>query len=122
MAIMRITVRAALEMDKIREYSANAWGKQRATRYIEDMEKTLALLEEQPKVLLIKPEISEHLMFYVSGEHVLVFYRVNDDIYLVSVMHSKMDLSGRIRDLEPTLMREVEAMHVGVERSRGLGN
>ncbi|MGI9249610.1 MAG: type II toxin-antitoxin system RelE/ParE family toxin [Pseudohongiellaceae bacterium] len=111
MVAIHITERATLEIQAIEEYSKNRWGEHRATRYISGVDEALTLLSNHPNLLQTKSEISAHLKFYLSGEHILVFAQFNDDIYLITVMHSRMNLSHRIQELEPTLRSEVEIMH-----------
>ncbi|MGI9250661.1 MAG: type II toxin-antitoxin system RelE/ParE family toxin [Pseudohongiellaceae bacterium] len=111
MAIIHVTERAALKINEIEKYSRNKWGAPRADKYIDDVNETLALLRNHPNLLQTKSEISQYLKFYLSGEHILVFEQINDHIYLVTAMHSRMDISRRIQELEPTLKSEVEFIH-----------
>ena len=120
MAAIHITYRAAIEISEIEKHSRGKWGKSHAVKYINDLDKALTLLKEHPGLLQDKPAISRHLKFYTSGEHVMVFQRIRDDIYLVTVMHSKMELDKRVPELEPTLEREVEITHAKmIEAKKG---
>ncbi|MGI9322303.1 MAG: type II toxin-antitoxin system RelE/ParE family toxin [Pseudomonadales bacterium] len=83
MAAIHITERAALGINEIEEYSKDRWGARRAAKYISDVEQALVLLGDHPNLLQTKPEISKHLKFYLSGEHVLVFDQFDNDIYLL---------------------------------------
>ena len=118
MAIVHITDRAALEIKEIKQYSASRWGAHRAAQYAIDINKTLELIAEHPRVMRSKPEVSGRLGFYTSGEHILVFSQKNEDIYLMTVMHSKMEWIRRVGELEQTLMEEVEIMHARIMRGR----
>ena len=118
MAVVHITDRAAREIAEIREYSTSRWGAGQAAKYIEGIDRALGLLTEQPGILLSKPEISGHLKFYIAGEHVLALDAVGDDIYLMTIMHSKMALGSRIRDLEPTLAQEVAVMRAKAKQAK----
>lgn len=121
MVTLHITDRAALEVYKIEEYSRKEWGKQQANKYINDIDKILDLLREHPNLLRAKPEISKHLKFYTSGEHTLIFEKINNDIYFITIKYAGMELDKRIAELEPTLRKEVEIMHKKVIESRKPG-
>ena len=116
MAKAHITRRAGRNIDAIEEYSIRKWGERRAARYIDDIDKTLELLAGQPGLMQSKPEVSDQIKFYVSGKHILVLGQINGNVYLLTVMHFKMAWRQRVKEMHPTLMREMEQMHVEVTR------
>ncbi len=110
MVTLHITDRAALEIEQVQEYTKQQWGQDQADKYIADIDRILQLLQEYPDLLQTKTQISQYLKFYATGKHILVFEKINDEIYLITVKHTAMDLDSRMPELEPVLKEEVRAL------------
>ena len=106
-----VTRRAFEDLDEIDSYSRQEWGEDAAERYLEQFETALTLIKDTHGILRSNPDLSEHLLFYKAGNHLMVFTEYKKVIYLLTIKHERMDLIDRLTILEPTLALEVRALH-----------
>jgi len=109
--IIKLTDRAHYDLQKIKDYSVQQWGRKTANRYIEDIQTALSLLQESPDLLRHKSDISTQFKFYRVREHFLVCTKLKDVLYVLTIKHGQMDLPTRLRELEPTLVQEADLLH-----------
>ena len=106
-----LTRRALRDVDDIDLYSQAHWGEQVARQYLGDLQAAMGRLEERPGLLRREPGDSLRLCFNVVREHVLICDVVGENVYVLAVMHSVMDLPRRLEELEPQLVHEAELLH-----------
>lgn len=109
--IIKLTDRAHYDLQDIEEYSIQRWGKKTASRYLEDIQTALSLLQEKPDLLRQKPNVSPHFKFYRVREHFLVCVELKDFLLVLTIKHGQMDLPIQIAELEPTLIQEADLLH-----------
>lgn len=110
MTSISLTDRAMSDLNDIITYSTRTFGKKVASRYLIDIEGALLLLQEHPKILQQKQEISSCFSFYPVREHHLVCTEVDDMIIVLTITHCHADLPARLLKLEPTLLQEAEIL------------
>jgi len=103
--------RAIIDLASIKEYSIKNWGQQVAQEYLDKFDQAFERLKSSPDILHSKRELSGRLLFYRVERHWLVCDIIEDDIYVMMVMHGIMDLPNRIAEIEPQLLREAEIMY-----------
>lgn len=118
MTRIRLTYRALEDLDDIYKRSIRKWGEIVADQYIKQIEESLKLLEEYPKLLKINAKISGRFKVYPSGRHFLVCDIVEEEIYILTIQHMNMDLMNRLKDLAPMLEDEAKALYQKLKRSR----
>jgi len=111
MARAFLTRRALLDVDEIDRYSTERWGDPVAGQYLGDLHAAVERLAELPSLLRQRKEQSLRLRFYRVREHVLVCDVIDEDVYILTIRHAKMDLHRRIAELEPQLLDEAEYLH-----------
>lgn len=111
MVDIHLTDRALLDIEEIYEYSIKKWGEKTAERYLDQIQDSLLLLEENPKLLLLKPEISNRFKLYQTGSHCLICDVLDNDIYVITIKHLSLNLLDRLKTLEPTLKEEVHLLY-----------
>ena len=109
--VIRIAKRAAEDIAEIAEYSTQRWGEEVANRYVDDLESALTRLRAAPHLLRPEPSFHTTLCFYRVNKHVLVCDRIELCIYVLTVLHTAMDLSTRLAELEPQLALEAQLLH-----------
>ncbi|WP_339694939.1 type II toxin-antitoxin system RelE/ParE family toxin [uncultured Roseivirga sp.] len=119
MAQIHLTDRALLDIEEIYEYSIEKWGEKTAERYLDQIQDSLLTLEENPQLLLQKPEISNRFKLYQTGAHWLICDVVDNDIFVLTIKHLSLNLLDRLKTLEPTLEEEVNFLYQKALRSRG---
>jgi len=113
---LHLTQRALHDIQDIYDYSVSKWGNKVAEEYLDKMEETLSLLKSYTNLLTTKPQISEHFLAYQSGSHWLVCDMTDHDVFVLTVQHVSMDLLENIKELEPTLEKEMEILHQEIEK------
>uniref|UniRef100_UPI0040485C42 type II toxin-antitoxin system RelE/ParE family toxin n=2 Tax=Roseivirga sp. TaxID=1964215 RepID=UPI0040485C42 len=111
MVQIHLTDRAFLDIEEIYEYSIAKWGEKTAERYLDQIQDSLLLLEENAKLLLQKPEISNRFKLYQTGSHWLICDVLGNDIFVLTIEHLSMNLLERLRTLESTLEEEVNFLY-----------
>lgn len=110
--------RALRDFAESEAYSLEQWGKRAASRYLSELEAGVDRIRQHPE--LLRPESGLHcsLRFYSVNKHVLVCDVQPESIFLLTVLHSSMDIPSRLHDLAPTLSLETELLHRKVQQSR----
>jgi toxin ParE1/3/4 len=108
---LKLTDRAHYDLQDIEEYSIQRWGKKTASRYLEDIQTALSLLQEKPDLLRQKSQVSPHFKFYRVREHFLICVELKDFLLVLTIKHGQMDLPSLIAELEPTLGKEADLLH-----------
>lgn len=111
MVKVELTHRAMADLHDIHDYSVQTFGAKVAGRYLDDIEAALTMLQEQPDILLLKPEISNFFQFYPVRNHHLVCTRFADTIIILTIKHCQMDLPERLLEIEHTLQQEAELLY-----------
>ena len=110
MSRIAFTRRALRDLAEIDTYSIETFGQRVADEYMAEIDRALSLIGETPSLLRPRLDFSEHLSFYRVRRHFLVCDRLDDVVYVLTVMHGSMNLPDRIAELEPQLSQEVELM------------
>lgn len=117
MARILLTRRALADLSNIQESSIEKFGKKTASKYMASIEDILKTIQEYPDILRDRP-YSKQLQFYTVEKHTLVFTSLNDNVYVLTVKHSRMNIEERIKVLEPTLLQEAEIMYKRLKGSK----
>jgi plasmid stabilization system protein ParE len=107
-----------LEIAEIEHYSADQWGATTAEAYLNEISAAIERLAQSPGLLQLESGISRRLYFYRVRKHVLVCDYRKSIVAVLTVIHTSMDLSARLADLEPRLIAEVEILHERLHRQR----
>ena len=107
---IRLTDRSLNDLSAIQNFSIEQWGNRVANKYIQAIEDSLLLIQCNPDLLQHVEGFPDSLLFYRVKKHVLVFYRQDNIVVLVTVIHSSMDIPSRLAELEPMLLLEIEIL------------
>ena len=89
-----VTPRAQADLAGIYNYSVEKWGEAQAVRYIETLISRFAWLARHPTLGRSRDEIASGHRSFPEGEHIVFYVRDADDIYIIGVPHSGMDLAA----------------------------
>ena len=106
-----LTERALRDVRDIESYSIERWGNQTAQRYIDKIEAVLNRISERPDLLRKEPDFAESLRFHRVEKHVLVCDVQEQTIYVLTVLHTSMDIPKRLAKLLPQLSIEADLLH-----------
>ena len=105
-----LTDRALSDIQELEQYSVKQWGRKTADKYIDDIAAALDRLSENPHLLRLEPDLAPGLFFYRVRKHSLVCDYRGNTVYVLTVVHTSMDLPARLVELEPRLIAEVEML------------
>ncbi|MFL9935415.1 type II toxin-antitoxin system RelE/ParE family toxin [Paraburkholderia sp. RL18-103-BIB-C] len=81
---------AKADTEDILLYTLLTWGLQQMQNYSDMLDRTLATIQENPHIG--RPHVIEAYRCFPAGEH-LILYRVeNKTVFVVRILHSRMDL------------------------------
>lgn len=97
MAKFILTKKALDDLSDIWDYTYNTWSEQQADTYYENIIQVCELLAANPLIGKSYQIISDELMGFPCGKH-LVFYQIStpDEILIIRILHQSMDLKNRI--------------------------
>ena len=98
------------ELDTIYEYSVRERGELIAEEYLEEINQVLQLIQENPKVLMVREEISPHFQTYLVNKHWLICHVSGEVIVILTIIHTTRNVIERLDELEPKLKHEVEVL------------
>ena len=116
-----LTDRAVRDIADIRAYSVEQFGRRAANQYLSTIENTLNLLKSSPSLLRDQPELLSWFKFYRCKKHFLVCDQQAGDIYVLTLIHTSMDIPTRLLELEPSLSIEVQLLHRKLQQARKRG-
>ena len=106
-----LTERALQDIRAIEGYSAEQWGNEVAQKYVDKIETALDRIVEQPDLLREEPDFADSLRFHRVEKHVLVCDIQGESVYVLTVLHTSMDIPGRLAKLQPQLSLEARLLH-----------
>lgn len=92
------------------------WGRRTADKYLDEFAAALDRLSLNPEILHREPAFAPNLFFYRVKKHFLVCDFRDNCVYVLTVIHTSMDLPTRLAELEPRLIAEVEFLHERLHR------
>ena len=113
-----LTDRALQDLRNIESYSIERWGRATADKYIDQVESALSRIAETPELLRDEPDFADSLKFHRVHNHVLICDVQGETVYVVAVLHTSMDVPGRLAKLKPQLLLEVSLLHDKVAASK----
>ncbi|NUQ65778.1 MAG: type II toxin-antitoxin system RelE/ParE family toxin [Pirellulales bacterium] len=82
-----------------------------AAKYIGRIESALDRIAENPDLLREEPQFAESLRFYRVEKHVLACDVQEELVYVLTVLHTSMDIPTRLARLQPQLLLEARLLH-----------
>lgn len=117
-ASVSLTQRALSDLREIEAFSITQWGRQAADNYLDEIGSALDRLSENPDILRHEPGFIADLYFYRVKKHFLVCEYQNESVIVLTVIHTAMDLPGRLSELEPRLVAEAELLKATLREVR----
>jgi len=96
MAEYRLSVLAEQDVEDILDYTWDQHGEERAFRYVERLKRNLSVLAENPLLAPKRTEFNPPVRLFPSGEHTIVYLEKADHIFIVRLLHQRMDIKRHI--------------------------
>ncbi len=95
---LHISARAQRDYKKIQRYTRDSYGKEQVLKYAALLKGCFEKITDNPMLGHWRPDIPRTHKAYNAGEHIIV-YRVEDQtVYVVAILHSRMDLSRHLEE------------------------
>ena len=108
---IKLTDRTFDDLRDIESYSLEMWGKKVADKYLDGIESSLVLLQENAGLLQEVEGFSGKLKYYRVKNHFLICTELDEFIIVLTIKHIQMDIITQLIKLEPSLMIEVELLY-----------
>ncbi|MBL8889242.1 MAG: type II toxin-antitoxin system RelE/ParE family toxin [Planctomycetaceae bacterium] len=108
-AKLYLAERAIRDLQEIESYSIGQWGKVKAEEYLDAFERFFSLVESQPEILIPIPNLKA-LLTHAVEKHVVVCTKWNQDLLVLTIVHSSREILVYLDKLLPTLNAEVNRM------------
>ena len=96
MARFVLSPRAQADLDKIWDYSAEAWGDDRTERYIHEVWQAIKSVAKNPRHGSSCDDIRTGYFKYAIGSHFLFYRLIPDGIDVVRILHQRMDFERHL--------------------------
>ncbi|QPJ61305.1 MAG: type II toxin-antitoxin system RelE/ParE family toxin [Candidatus Nitronauta litoralis] len=89
--ILLLSLEAEDDIRDILQYTLETYGEQQLLVYQEKLDQALATVLNNPGVGHKRPDLPPEYDAYPEGEHILIFRVKEKTIYVVRVLHGRMD-------------------------------
>ena len=95
----RIFRRALVEQDLVNIwlYTFNEWGEKQANKYLDDLDRAIKLLAEQPLISRMRTELDPPVRLHHHGNNLIVYLAGDDGISIVRILHESMVVDGHLK-------------------------
>lgn len=114
---LHLTQRAIRDIQEIEDHSFEIWGRATADKYLEGFSAAFDRLEQHPGLLRLEPELAPGLYFYRVARHFLVCELQESAVFVLTVIHTSMDISTRLAELTPQLIVEAEILRAALTKA-----
>ena len=98
MPIIYKRVLAEQDLIDIWLYTFGAWGEAQADEYIDNIDKALRLLAEQPQLCRLREEFDPLVRIHHCQSHLIVYTEIKGGVEVIRVLHESMDIDCRLED------------------------
>lgn len=77
-------------------YTWHEWGEQQADFYLDELERAIQLVAEQPKLGRLREEFVPPVRIFNHAHHLLVYHVVPEGIRIIRVLHKNMDVDAQL--------------------------
>ena len=96
MAHYKFTDKAEQDLENIIDFTINKWGNDQANRYINELEKRVSGLANNPNIGLNRNNLSPSLLSFPYQSHILYYIKTDNGITIARVLHRSMDPTGHL--------------------------
>ncbi len=99
----RLTLAADADLVHIWNYTAKTWGQNQAKEYLKRLERCFIDVAKNPKKGRPRNEILPDLFSYQEGKHVIFFKKRPTQIFILRVLHERMDIPRHLGSVSEPL-------------------
>jgi toxin ParE1/3/4 len=99
MAKVILRQEAINDLSDIWFYTLHKWSETQADKYYNEIKIACKEIGENPTIGKNYTDISEQLLGFKSGKHILFYHQISaDEIEVIRILHESMDLKNRISE------------------------
>lgn len=99
MANVTLRQEAINDLTEIWNYTIENWSEDQADKYYNSLKLACKKIGEKPAIGKKYSEISEHLLGFKTGKHIIFYYVISTfEIEIIRILHENMDLENRLND------------------------
>jgi toxin ParE1/3/4 len=91
-----LSPRARTDLEGIWDYTAERWGVDQAEDYIRLLQRAIETVADDPRKGRPCDEVRRGYRKYTAGSHVLLYRSVKAGIYIVRILHGRMDFERHL--------------------------
>ena len=91
---VRITPRAARDLDAIAQWTLHQWGAAQMESYLHGLRDRLNWLAENPEAGRVRNEVREGYRSFREGQHIVFYVIQADAIAIIGIPHQAMDIGS----------------------------
>ncbi|MBX2869088.1 MAG: type II toxin-antitoxin system RelE/ParE family toxin [Acidiferrobacterales bacterium] len=93
---IKITDSAKLDLVEVGQYTEHRWGERQRDKYLGDIDACLISLAEEPNLGRGRSELRTGCFSYSVGKHVIFFTHDSETLYVLAVLHERMDFERHL--------------------------
>ncbi|MBO3463052.1 type II toxin-antitoxin system RelE/ParE family toxin [Aetokthonos hydrillicola Thurmond2011] len=93
-----LSERAQRDYKKIQRYTRDVHGKEQVLKYAALLKGCLETITDNPMLGHWRSDIPQTHKAYNAGEHIIVYRVVAQTVYVVAILHSRMDFSRHLEE------------------------
>ncbi len=96
MTRFKLSRKAAQDLKEIYQYGYREYGEKRADNYVDGLEKTFAVLADNPLLCRERFEFVPPVRIHPHNRHLIVYVCKPDGILIVRLLHQRMDVQRHL--------------------------
>jgi toxin ParE1/3/4 len=93
-----IARQARAELSQIKRKSRRDWGERRTADYMAAIDRAILAVARGEEQGRVRPDVGPGYRLVYSGRHAVVWRETDDTIFVVHVLHDRMDFPSRFSD------------------------
>lgn len=95
--VLRLTVQAQADFDRIGAYTMDMWGEDQAVNYLTRLDQTFAALASTPALGKARDDLRQGLLSFPCNRHVIFFRRNRlGNVEILRILHERMDFERHL--------------------------
>lgn len=75
----------------ILQYTFETWDKKQVFIYRAVLDRALAMIQKNPRIGMLKPELSPKHRIFSAGQHLIIYYSTENAVMISRILHKRMD-------------------------------
>lgn len=86
------------DLEDIWDYTLHEWSIEQAISYTDELENAIELICDSPTMCRERIEYDPPVRIHLHGEHLIVYVVNDDEIIVIRILHSAMDVDSQLSE------------------------